>query len=552
MSWLIAGSRFSPVLSRSNPFAAMMDGCPCFADPAPHLDYANEFLVKWRDAQTGHTQFLGQLASAGRRCGALSMWFADDAEQKCMIGFSLPLRMRAGTKKRRDVHVVLPAKSFSSTDTSSFFSLDVVTAQDDPEAKHEFQKAGLDSSAKLLRLSFDLRERAYAIMPTEPFTHPLPSNSRGLLLGLRSLTCTLTFDVYLPFLESAKELLGHFSTKPRRLPVESPLIDHVKTYSGRSWGVDQWAVYGIEDDDAMPSAWNPVIDDDPPPYEEAVCEKPVLQPDQLPHGQTSDELHQHLKLLVEQEHARRHAGNGDAASIPDTASWSGSEHGNNAPILPSKRKADQLSLESENPHKCRPPASNDQAIKPLKLERNVFHTTEDEVFISARSLLNGGPNAKLFTEAQHRCFTIALNWFVTVWRERADAHVAFLPELKGLARLARGAESGQPETMETFEDYRVECMQEFCRNDRPRRKTSFRHDLSVEDKLRLVHQFIYRPDAALQPGRDCCILDDLFALHEAAKACNEAPKGKREELEFAFDVQMAACVLLVLYGTVHD
>ncbi|KAK8158521.1 hypothetical protein BKA80DRAFT_333482 [Phyllosticta citrichinensis] len=281
-----------------------MEGRPCFSS-APHLDYANEFLVKWRDAQTGHTLFLGQLASSGRRCGELSMWFADDADEKCMIGLSLPLKVRVASKKRRDVHFILPAQSFASPD--NLFSVDVVTAQDDPEAAHEFRRAGLGSSTKLLRLSFALQEHGYAMMPTEPFKNPLPSNSRGLLLSLRSLSRSTAFEVYLPYLESAADLLERFATKARSVPVDSPSIDHVKTYSGRSWGVDEWAVYGIEDEEAMPNAWNPVVDDDPSPYEEAVREKsdhpesctkehPENSPDP-----SQDEFRQHLKLLLDLE-----------------------------------------------------------------------------------------------------------------------------------------------------------------------------------------------------------------------------------------------------------
>ncbi|KAK7536775.1 uncharacterized protein J3D65DRAFT_353655 [Phyllosticta citribraziliensis] len=540
-----------------------MEGRPCFSS-APHLDYANEFLVKWRDAQTGHTMFLGQLAFSGRRCGELSMWFADDADEKCMIGLSLPLKMRVASKKRRDVHLILPARSFASLD--NLFSIDVVTAQDDPEAAHEFRRAGLGSSTKVLRLSFALQEHGYAMMPTEPFKNPLPSNSRGLLLSLRSLSRSTAFEVYLPYLESAADLLERFATKARSVPVDSPSIDHVKTYSGRSWGVDEWAVYGIEDKEAMPNAWNPVVDDDPPPYEEAVREKsnhPGNSTQEHPENSPNPsqvELRQHLKLLVEQEQARLHATNGDNGSIPDTASWIWSDH-SETPSPPAKRKAEALQLESEQPHKCRPiekpdadngrnPRHADGEARPFKLERNALHNTEDEVFISRRSLLNGGPSRTLFSDAQYRCFTIALNWFMTIWQERADAHIAFLPELKRLAQLASEADSRQQETLKRFEDFRVECMHLFCQDDRPLRQTPFRHDLSMEEKLRLVHQFVYRPDAALPPGRDCYVLDDLLALHEAAKACSSHLETRRE-LEFAFYAQMSTCVLLVLYGTAH-
>ncbi|KAK7551378.1 hypothetical protein IWX49DRAFT_293693 [Phyllosticta citricarpa] len=540
-----------------------MDGRPCFAS-APHLDYANEFLVKWRDAETGHTLFLGQLASSGRRYGEVSMWFADDADQKCMIGFSLPLKMRVANKKRRDIHFVLPARAFASPD--KLFSIDVVTAQDDLEAAHEFRKAGLGSSTKLLRLSFALQEHGYAMMPTEPFSNPLPSNSRGLLLSLKSLSRSTAFEVYLPYLESAAELLDRFATKPRSLPVESPSIDHAKTYSGRSWGVDEWSVYGIDSGEAMPNAWNPVVDDNPPPYEEAIRGKSINHPEsgtkQNPDDcfdPSHDELRQHLKLLVEEEQARFNA-NGDTGSIPDTASWSWSDH-TETPSPPAKRKAEALQLESEQPHKCRPiekpeadkirnPLSPDGKPKPFKLEKNALHDNEHEVFISKRSLLNGGPSRKLFSDAQYRCFTIALNWFMTIWHERADAHIAFLPELKRLAQLAGEADSKRSETMKSFEDFRVACMHLFCQNDRPPQQTPFRHDLAVEEKLRLLHTFVYRPDAALPPGRDCYVLDDLLALHEVAKACSSREKTTCE-LEFAFYAQMSTCVLLVLYGTAH-
>lgn len=181
-------------------------------------------FVRWHDEHA--PQSLGRLSDSPPDMGSLILDFRyDRAENTLLIAFELQFKINAASKGVRNLYLAIPVKHLEVTVVSP---LDVI---ENPTEAREFQKAGMNSSTKVVRLMLSLKELGYVTMPLQGFNKQMSTKSKGLLLSLRSLSRAMGFEVYLPYIDAELvKVLQECSEGLRTGRLEMPAIDYDKSY----------------------------------------------------------------------------------------------------------------------------------------------------------------------------------------------------------------------------------------------------------------------------------------------------------------------------------
>ncbi|KAH7025573.1 hypothetical protein B0J12DRAFT_790165 [Macrophomina phaseolina] len=193
------------------------------------------------------------------------MWIgraATTSGQRLLINFGLPFSTRSTLhRSRKDMFLVIPAESLR-------LDLHRVDAGSLPEATlSQLRDAGPAALREgLVRARFSLGNPAYVVMPKlrRPLATPLTGVPSRLILSMRSLSGVREFDVYLS--RGTVELeLQVIRSILRQNDVGTPELDFHATFSGGlGGGKNLWQSYPCEEKGNL--SWNPLIDNDPPPY----------------------------------------------------------------------------------------------------------------------------------------------------------------------------------------------------------------------------------------------------------------------------------------------
>lgn len=311
----------------------------------------------------------------------------------------------------------------------------------------------------------------------------------------------------------------------------------------------------------MAIAWNPLVDDCPPSYEEAVGSLPPASGKALePTAELrSTNLAPGSSTTIPKE--RAHVPTSLSMPLPPSdlpdqrpnrpSAAVEEQHGNR------KRKAEQR---PGNHHHGRQ-AEQQDAANPKKQKMGEAFLQESggsspprspldsrSASISQSSVIDGGPNRRFFDDIQYRYFSDAVAWLKAAWYVQPDAHEAFLPELGMLAQAARERDIGR------YDHVRVNCTYMLCHRERNSGSSGpFSSEFAVDDQARYVFNFVYRK---IGLGRDLLILDELIALGDVARTWKEVDGlGRSDEwqrLKLMFLTQMAVCILVALYRDDRD
>ncbi|EOD48314.1 hypothetical protein UCRNP2_4936 [Neofusicoccum parvum UCRNP2] len=178
--------------------------------------------------------------------------------------------------------------------------------------------------------------------------------------------------------------MRNFFLTLREGPVQTPEIDRSATFDGRPCLMNEWTVYGLKDDDKLPSRLSQPEDS---------CRKRKAD-DALSDAETEDD-----PVVV-----RMRKSNGEEGEVIDSdntseATWTHSDFES----LPFK----------------------------VFLQENLFISVHRSVFST------DGPNRRLFDDEKYNWFIEAVLWLRTVWYRLDNAPDVYFKELGVLSRAIR-------------------------------------------------------------------------------------------------------------------
>lgn len=261
-------------------FSTALDSMPPF-ESSPHVHiHAREppldqlvkepVLVGWRDSTSGQYQNVGCLQDAGQSDrGKLVMWIgraATSSGQRLLINFCLPFSTRSTFhRSKKEIFLVIPAERLR-------LDLSRVDAGGVSEATlSQLRGAGPAAFREgLVQARFSLGTPAYVVMPKlrRPLATPLTGVRSRLISSMKSLAGARELDVYLS--RGTVELeLQVIRSILNQDDVETPELDLQATFSGGfGGGKNLWQSYPCEE--TGDPSWNPLIDNEPPPYDKGV------------------------------------------------------------------------------------------------------------------------------------------------------------------------------------------------------------------------------------------------------------------------------------------
>lgn len=309
----------------------------------------------------------------------------------------------------------------------------------------------------------------------------------------------------------------------------------------------------------MAIAWNPLMDEPPPAYENIASTSRTFDrrnsgpADGFPDFEPPTVLDQFSHLDSVSRVSRRPVD----CSLPNTDSPFPSdiskEFGDVQQAHPQKRKAEtRLSDDEDNARRSKRRIRGATAPGESKVadDGTAFKPATRLFAVSERSALSNGPNRRFFDQTQWTYFENALFWFVSVWDKQPDLHEALLPEFRRLMVSVRERD------YDLFNRTRINCMITFLQRERERLTTTslgpFLPNFQFQDRIRYVVNFVYEH---VCHGADVSILDELLALDDVAKWCEESNgvlerhvgRKEWEQYRLGFTVQMGTCILLALF-----
>ncbi|KAK8156269.1 hypothetical protein BKA80DRAFT_312645 [Phyllosticta citrichinensis] len=553
--------------------------------PLPIALSLDRFLVTWRDADTHQDLALGNLAagaspaivdaadSGARKPELLFRLAWDAASGGVLLYFYLPLKMRAAARGRRDIYLVVPAEGIEGMDVNEEHPR---AASHDGDGGDDEKSGGGRENAKVLRLRISLSRPSSVIMPTAGAKRPLSTQSRGLLLSLKSLAQARGFEVALPHSAKLEDVLRDVANRVDGAgdQLHTPEIDHEKTFSGRAWAVGPWEQYLLREGERLEVAWNPVLDEAPPAYEDVVR---VVADDArggLEVGEAAGEedddddgggRHGAFKDVMLGLNGEEQGKGGQQGGLP-LETYKVCDHGTQQTTrsihpAPQCRKAAPAAAAQGNaqqttgsiPTLKRKAASSPPPTAPVPTPQTkgsirpavpittsaLLHTLHTYLSPSSppgalasqlplpphsQSVLHLGRSRALFSDAQYARFFNGVAWLATLWPRRPAAHLALLPHCGRMMQCVRRDDAAR------FVQQRVEAMAAALtlsgaqeedkgtqRRDEKRQRRSAR--LGTRNPLdgpptqagaRLA-EFVY---VCIGEGVDNFIVDDLLALQE--------------------------------------
>lgn len=558
------------------------------------------FFMTWRDTKTDHQQCLGDLSIDSDPTRACFLLFgANVNSRELLLYLHLPLKLSASSKGNRNFYLVIPVECFDPDDGAAY--TDVVSFTHKTHETPNLNKAGVEVGAKLLHTRFILKKQGYVVMSKAKAPKNLKEQSRGLLLSLKSLAGARGFDLYVRDLEPNERVMRNFLRKLCEGTFRTPEIDHALTFNSRPHDRDCWGVYGCGDE-ALPAVWNPLLEEFPPRYEEAVqlsssksndaptqstpdnsgeghcspqeaARVPSEEPDhegpecpqeatRLEHNPLErDEQRESSQETIRQEDLQQDDGEGLAVA----------ESGYTVQVGPHqdyvrKRNAGEALLDTvSDAHDSTSAAMWSVAAGGKRQKSRSFHVHDENepdpaemesgavrIFggfgasFSPSSVFANGPNRIEFDDAQYRWFHDAALWLSVAWVRNHSIHDVYFKELASLC------DSIRVRNRTRFERIRIRCMA-LCSQRARASQDEGPFGCALTERSRWMVDFVYH---RLGAGYDVLIMDELIAMDEAARLWmqvggDEGPTGPdRQEYErrqAGFYLQMAACLLVAFY-----
>ncbi|OMP89362.1 hypothetical protein BK809_0000017 [Diplodia seriata] len=205
---------------------------------------ADRVVAAWEDDTPDHVHSLGRLSSHNKKADfSLLLGHSPEDRNACVLLFHLPLRVRPGSaSKPTDLFLVLPPDTFSSPTP---LEITTATTSEIPNPHLDVLKStGLSDAVGAVRLAFNLTKPGYVLMPRIKLKHELLGTPRELLLNLRSLSQTTSFDVYLKRNTYSQVALGDFRAALLEGSASTPQLRLKFMYQGRGAKQDAWELFG--------------------------------------------------------------------------------------------------------------------------------------------------------------------------------------------------------------------------------------------------------------------------------------------------------------------
>lgn len=568
----------------------------------------SRFFLAWREATTGHQQFLGDL-SADRHSKPIFLTLSLSGEGCTLLVYlHVPIKVNATSKGLRNFYVVMSAESFQTEvgSTSPAVSRFVYDAGEPVE----LAKAGVQTGADLLRARFVLKEPSPVVMPVPEVVKDVNERSRGLLLSLKSLSRATSFDLYIQDRDIISESMNVFLEMLCTGTMRSPEIDWKSTFNGRCWGTNSWESYGVGDEEPMPRSWNPLVEDLPPSYDRVVQTStsrapPIIFAEPGTHPDFSKGPAQHpgpdycpdtesasSTIDLETDTEPADVGALDGAHRPadgkdfhqkvrdgqhisqqmtkeqhPTQEEEKERRGTRADLElngnhqeeSGKRKAGEALSDAETiimeprvrkwkrkTDRKRVPHRDAETLE-RKFDSEIDHVMEHlDLPLPPQSVFKGGPNRKLLDKVQWPLFQDAALWLSAAWTRNPSALKDYWLECNLLSQAIRLRDRFE------FRNIRLKCMYMFAYELRKSEDKGL-SVCALRDRPQWMAEFIFR---RLGPGHDTLIMDDLCALYHSSchwiqVGGDEGPQSPGNEREYArreqaFHLQMAACIFLAL------
>lgn len=561
----------------------------------------DKVFVTWRDSRTTNPHCVGDLSAddPGDK-STISFAFTESEDlSELLIYFYLPLNI-SGASGTRNVYLVIPIEAIDADAADPALSMDVITSTHEHQTVPPLEKARVEAGLNIIRFRFVLKKLGYAIMPLGNADRPTSAQSRGLLLSLKSLSRATYFDIHIQHTPAREERIREMFQKLRRGAYRTPEIDHRTTFSGRNWVTNCWNAYGIRDHEAPSLAWNPSVEECPPPYHEAIgssCRNsdnpptldsagtvgPLGHPDfaswnigieQSSLPDTDDPFPSEVeKEDGPQEEEEKEDGayrlqEGDERHNGSLADGDG--HVSLQKSRDRKRKATEALSDAEvndgrpprvggEPHTSRTrkgkdreesTLSADSSVEAVPAQRDlhpVIVLCKENLVFPKKSIFKSGRNRTHFTQEQYGWFVEVALWLSATWPRQSFIHDAYFAELGMLCQAIRLGDR------ERFEKVRIDCSTMVARQARspdPNVAQPFR--MPLEERLRCILEFIYR---RVGPASDSLITDELSALYglecfwlevggDDGRNTGDYEWTRRKR---AYDLQLCACLLMALY-----
>ncbi|KAK0612687.1 hypothetical protein DIS24_g12028 [Lasiodiplodia hormozganensis] len=214
-----------------------------------------QVVVGWLDKTTGRRRYLGRLGGADNTKANLTLHVRQDEaiERRLLINIHAPIKLHASTSERpRDMYLVIPTEQLSLT-------VHLVSDEVRPYICENH-----------LKVRCDLGALAFVVMPVQrrKLQKPVTGVPAEILSCLQTLSETGDLDLYLRADDSVRCCLVDISSKLKN--ATTPAIDYSSIYpDGLRAAANCWSEYPR--DEAHSSLWNPLVEDAPPRYDDAVA-----------------------------------------------------------------------------------------------------------------------------------------------------------------------------------------------------------------------------------------------------------------------------------------
>ncbi|KAK7720731.1 hypothetical protein SLS57_005268 [Botryosphaeria dothidea] len=234
-------------------------------DAALQQTLVQHALVQWHDASAG-SQHLGRVSDQDDGRASLTLWIGH-CVGKLLLYLHLPIRIRPSQlKTAKDIYIIVPVERL-------VLGIDAVPVRDlGPDTQSQLRRDGMQEPDLVACARFALGEPAYAVMPvgSRGPERPLSGAPRQIILLLRSLVEARVFRVFTKH-GSAFSQLEDVRVKLERGCVQTPELDLASMYNrGCYAGKNVWHHYPCAEAEVDSLVWNPLVDANPPPYEEAI------------------------------------------------------------------------------------------------------------------------------------------------------------------------------------------------------------------------------------------------------------------------------------------
>ncbi|KAL1614553.1 hypothetical protein SLS56_012067 [Neofusicoccum ribis] len=222
------------------------------------------FLMTWRDAEK-RQQFLGDLSTDRNdtvEC-FLVLYLSVDQRQ-LLLYLHLPLKINTTPKGMKNTYMVIPTESFDVALSGSR------TISHGLRETPGLDQKGIEVGTELIQARFKLKEQGFVAMSAGKTQKLISKRARGLLLSLKSLSQADSFDLFVRNSDLNKFVVDTFCDALRKGNTQTPIIDYKATFDGRPWGREAWKTYNLRKDDNLQEVWNPLRDENPPSYAQAV------------------------------------------------------------------------------------------------------------------------------------------------------------------------------------------------------------------------------------------------------------------------------------------